>query len=79
MANSNIEFPELDIPTEVAAETTKDNRITPRDFLGSGTLPGTTVIRLGDTNIVIDAANRQIRIGDGTVDRVLMGYQSGGF
>lgn len=34
---------------------------------------------IGDTNIKIDGANKRIIINDGTNDRILIGYQSGGF
>jgi hypothetical protein len=34
---------------------------------------------LNDTNIKIDGANKRILINDGTNDRILIGYQSGGF
>jgi hypothetical protein len=79
MAKSkDINFPELETPVAPTA-TTADSRVLPRDIFTSGTLPGNTVIRIGDSNVVIDAANRQIRISDGTNDRVLIGYQDDGF
>ena len=34
---------------------------------------------LGTANIKLDGANKQIIINDGTNDRILIGYQSGGF
>jgi len=74
----DIGFPELEIPT-APADTQADSRILPRNIFTSGTLPGNTVIRIGDANVVIDAANRQIRINDGTNDRVLLGFQQNGF
>jgi hypothetical protein len=39
----------------------------------------TKKITLGSANIVLDGANKRILINDGTNDRVLIGYQSGGF
>jgi hypothetical protein len=38
--------------------------------LGTGT---------GTASIILDGANRRIIVNDGTYDRVLIGYQSGGF
>ena len=45
--------------------------------LSSGRLPSDTVIRIG--NIKIDGKNQRIVVNDGTDDRILIGYQSGGF
>lgn len=39
----------------------------------------TKKITVGASNIVIDAANKYILINDGTNDRVLIGYDAGGF
>ena len=36
-------------------------------------------IIVGDNNVTIDGANKRILINDGTNDRVLIGYDSGGF
>lgn len=36
-------------------------------------------IIVGDNKIVIDGVNKRIIINDGTNDRVLLGYQAGGF
>jgi len=36
-------------------------------------------INLNDANIKIDGANKRILINDGSDDRILIGYQSGGF
>lgn len=44
---------------------------TGQSFTGSFTL--------GTANITIDGANKRIVINDGTNDRILIGYQSGGF
>jgi len=43
----------------------------------SQTLTGN--FNLNDANILIDGANKRIVINDGTDDRILLGYQSGGF
>lgn len=37
------------------------------------------IVKVGNNNIIIDGANQQIIINDGTNDRVLIGYQKGGF
>ena len=39
----------------------------------------TGVIQLGGTNVTIDGVNKRILVNDGTDNRVLMGYDSGGF
>jgi len=49
------------------------------DKITTGTLGVGTVINVGETNIKIDGTGRQIIINDGTNDRVLLGFQSGGF
>lgn len=36
-------------------------------------------IIVGDSKITIDGVNKRIIINDGTYDRILIGYQSGGF
>lgn len=71
MANINVSYPSLETPTKIT--TVQDNRVLPRNIFTSGNLPGTTVIRVGENNVVIDAANRQIKVNDGTNDRVLIG------
>jgi len=43
----------------------------------TGTL--TVAVDVGEGNVKIDGANKRILINDGTDDRILMGYQSGGF
>lgn len=72
----DVEFPYLSYKRQAAVS--QENRITPRDLFASGTLPGNTTIRIGD-NIQIDGANRRIIVSDGTTDRVLIGYDEGGF
>jgi hypothetical protein len=68
-------LPEINNITTIPQET----KILPRNIFASGTLPGNTVIRIGDSNITIDGANRRILISDGTNDRVLIGFQESGF
>ncbi len=43
----------------------------------SGTI--TFTMGLGGANVKIDGVNKRIIVNDGTNDRVLIGYQSGGF
>lgn len=76
MAN-NISFPELE--PVVQDTTAQDTRILPRNIFASGTLPGNTVIRVGEANLTIDGENRRILLNDGTNDRIILGYSSGGF
>ena len=47
----------------------------------SGVAAGTNTkaLNVGDGNVKIDGANKRIIINDGTNDRVLIGYDSGGF
>lgn len=78
MANKDIEFPELELPT-AQADTQQDNRVLPRDIFTGGTLPGNTVIRIGASNLIIDGANGRITMNDGSVDRVIIGKHIGGF
>jgi hypothetical protein len=47
------------------------------DVIQAGTI--TTTINVGGSNITIDGANNRIIVNDGTVDRILIGYLSGGF
>ena len=48
--------------------------------MNSGSMGGTTEVRFGgDANVKIDNANRRIIISDGTDDRVLIGFDLGGF
>lgn len=73
MASKDIDFPTLATPYSAPTVASQDNRILPRDIFTSGTLPGTTVIRIGDDNVVIDGTNSRITVSDGTNDRVLIG------
>lgn len=45
----------------------------------SGGRLGVDVIELGSGSIKIDSKNKRIIINDGSDDRVLIGYQRGGF
>jgi len=73
----DISYPMLAITASSYSEPQED-RVAARSIL-TGLLKGTTTISLGDKNIKLDAANRRITISDGTNDRVLIGYDFGGF
>lgn len=75
--SQNITFPELE-PAVISTEP-QDTRILPRNIFASGTLPGNTVIRIGETNLIIDGENSRIMINDGSVDRILIGKHISGF
>ncbi len=47
------------------------------DKLTTGTLE--VVMDVGSGNVKIDGGNKQILVNDGTNDRILIGFQSGGF
>jgi hypothetical protein len=47
------------------------------DKITAGTV--TVTLGVGGANVTIDGANNRIIVNDGTVNRVLIGYQSGGF
>jgi len=52
------------------------------DTVAAGKITAGTVtvaLDVGASNVKIDGANNRIVINDGTNDRVLLGYQSGGF
>lgn len=53
------------------------SRVLPRN-LASGTLAGTQQVG-GGGNVNISGANKNITMNDGTNDRLLIGYQQGGF
>lgn len=65
----------------IAGEWELVNDLRAADALLKGTTSQTLTgdFALGDTNIKIDGANKRIIINDGTNDRILIGYQSGGF
>jgi len=71
-------FPMLP-PVETNYNVSQSTRILPRDIYTSGTLPGNTVIRVGEDNIKIDGENRRLLVSDGTNDRILIGYHKDGF
>lgn len=66
-------------PSPFSVSSSDRDRITPRNLATSGVLPGNTVIQIGTSNIKIDGANRRIIISDGTTDRIIIGFLSGGF
>lgn len=71
-------YPQLNPITDIYAQARA--RVLPRSMSSSGMLPGTTTLRIGgDTNVLIDGTNRRITISDGTNDRVLIGFDEGGF
>ena len=47
--------------------------------INTGTLNVDETITVGINNITIDGVNKRIIVNDGTNDRVLIGYQDGGF
>lgn len=49
------------------------------DKLTTGTLQASTTVYVGVNSVRIEGQNRRIVVNDGTNDRVLLGYQSGGF
>jgi len=51
--------------------------LTASDISTGGTV--SVAMNLGETNVKLDGANKRIIINDGTDDRILIGYQSGGF
>lgn len=52
------------------------SRVLPRQ-VSSGTYAGTQ--QVGGSNVNISGANKNITMNDGTNDRLLIGYQQGGF
>jgi len=67
--DGNIAATSLDLSTYVSKDGTNE-QVTGTIRLGTGT---------GAASIILDGANKRIIINDGTNDRVLLGYQSGGF
>lgn len=47
--------------------------------VNTGTLTVDEYVSVGDTSVKIDGANKRIIVNDGSDDRILIGYQSGGF
>jgi hypothetical protein len=76
--SDNTELPSVE---NVASpyDVPQNNNVLPRNLFTSGTLPGNTVINIGVNNVKIDGKNKCIIINDGTNDRVIIGYQQGGF
>jgi len=65
----NIIASSLDLSTYVS-KTGTNEQVSGTIRLGTGT---------GAASIILDGANKRIIVNDGTHDRVLIGYQSGGF
>lgn len=65
----NITASSLDLSTYVSKSGTNE-QVTGTIRLGTGT---------GAASIILDGGNKRIIINDGTHDRILIGYQSGGF
>lgn len=68
---------DFDATTDVSIISTKKVRSISADKLSAGTV--VVAIDIGNGNISLDGENNRIIINDGTDDRVLLGYQSGGF
>ena len=60
-------------PSEVAARHTDVSNLV------GGTIGAEGVLYLGSKQIRLDGKNKRIIINDGVTDRILIGYQSGGF
>ena len=56
-----------------------ESRTIPAENIVGGVLGSEGVIYVGSKNIKIDGKNKRILISDGTTDRILIGYQKGGF
>lgn len=71
----------------IRTTTVQDNAITDRkitsisaDKIGAGTVIVSINLGTATTGYMkLDGANNNIVINDGTVDRIIMGYKSGGF
>lgn len=64
---------------EVAENSVTNNKV--KSISASKLTAGviSAIASLGDEAVKLDGENRRIIISDGTNDRVLIGYQSGGF
>lgn len=72
---------DFDAYNERGAVTTTKVQFVTADKIAAGTVQvamnlGTNI---GSAYILLDGANNRIIINDGTTDRILMGYDSGGF
>lgn len=65
----NITASSLDLSSYIS-KTGTNEQVSGTIRLGTGT---------GAASIILDGANKRIIINDGTYDRILIGYQSGGF
>jgi hypothetical protein len=73
-----LSFPALDVP-EATMSRSRSRKTYAKDIMG-GSLKGVTELLFGgDASVRIDNANRRIIINDGDNDRVLLGYDAGGF
>jgi len=72
MSKTDVTFPTIP-DMGISAPSVQNQSILPRQIFASGTLPGNTVIRIGDDNIIIDGENNRIIVNDGTDDRVIIG------
>lgn len=51
-------------PEPYSTKATPEERIVPRDFATSGTLPGVTDININDTRVILSGRNRAFRVTD---------------
>jgi hypothetical protein len=65
----NISATSLDLSTYISKSGTNE-QVSGTIRLGTGT---------GAASIILDGGNKRITVNDGTNDRILIGYQSGGF
>lgn len=73
-----LSFPALDVPEAIMSRS-RSRKTYAKDIMG-GSLKGVTELLFGgDASVRIDNANRRIIINDGDNDRVLLGYDAGGF
>lgn len=73
-----LSFPALEVP-DPAVSRSRSRKTYAKDIMG-GSLKGVTELLFGgDASVRIDNANRRLIINDGTHDRVLLGYDAGGF
>jgi hypothetical protein len=56
-----------------------ESRYTDASNLVGGIIGSEGILYLGSKQIRLDGKNKRIIINDGTTDRVLIGYQQGGF
>ncbi len=76
-AEGNVEFDTGYFRGDISAATGTFGGTIPFDNVSAGT--NEAALNVGDGKVKIDGANKRILINDGTNDRVLLGYLSGGF